>query len=96
MGSFHQNMSLVPNGLVVESETYLDDSIQLTVRAIADVAACPSCGGSSRRVHSRYIRNVSDLPCSGRAVHLRVVTRRFRCQAAHCPRRISASGLGTR
>lgn len=31
-----------------------------------------------------------DLPCSGRGVCLRVVTRRFCCNAAHCRRRIFA------
>jgi transposase len=87
-------MPIVPNGLVVEDETYIDDTIQLTVRAAAEVAACPLCGALSRRVHSRYTRNVSDLPSSGRAVRLLVVTRRFRCQAAHCPRRIFSECFG--
>ena len=32
------------------------------------IAACPLCGAASRRVHSRYIRQVSDLPCSGRRI----------------------------
>ena len=94
MGGLQYKMPLVPNGLVVEDETYIDDLIQLTVRAAAEVAACPSCGASSRRVHSRYTRNVSDLPSSGRAVRLLVVTRRFRCQATHCPRRIFSERFG--
>jgi hypothetical protein len=44
--------------------------------------------GLTRRVHSRYVREVSDLPCSGRSVRLRVVTRRFCCDTSHCRRRI--------
>ncbi len=83
-------MSLVPNGFVVEADARVEDAIHLRVRARAGSAACPACGMSSRRVHSRYVRKVSDLPCSGRAVHLRVVTRRFCCQAPTCPRRIFA------
>jgi hypothetical protein len=53
MCGLQYKMPLVPNGLVVEDETYIDDAIQLTVRAMADFAACPSCGASSRRVHMR-------------------------------------------
>jgi transposase len=83
-------MSLVPNGFVVESEARVDDAIHLRVRSRVEAAACPSCGLPSRRVHSRYVRKVADLPSSGCSVHLQVVTRRFCCQAPTCPRRIFA------
>jgi transposase len=66
----------------------------VTARAEARVAACPLCGASSQRVHSRYIRQVSDLPCSGQKLHLRVVARRFVCTAPHCRRRIFAERFG--
>ena len=77
-------------GLIVESVAQLDDSILVTARAGIPVARCPLCGSPSRRVHSRYVREVSDLPCSGRSVRLRVVIRRFRCDTQHCRRRIFA------
>lgn len=44
----------------------------------------------ARRVHSRYLRSVSDLPCAGRRIRLRIEARRLRCEAAHCRRRIFA------
>ncbi|WP_352557352.1 transposase family protein [Mesorhizobium sp. M0093] len=44
----------------------------------------------SSRVHSRYVRRVSDLPCSGTKVELRLVARRFVCDATLCRRRIFA------
>ena len=72
----------------------MDAGIYLTVRSEAELVACPLCGSSSRRLHSRYVRRVSDLPCSGLAVHLRIVTRRFRCEALQCPRRIFAERFG--
>jgi hypothetical protein len=65
--------ALVPVGLIVESVAQLGDSILVTARAGIQVASCPLCGSPSRRVHSRYVREVSDLPCSGRSVRLRVV-----------------------
>ena len=67
--------SLVPSGLAVEGVSCVDEAIEVTVRAEASIAACPLCGAASRRVHSRYIRQVSDLPCSGRRLHLRVNSR---------------------
>src|SRR5450631_4247456 len=81
---------LAPVGLIVESITQLDDSILVTARAGIQVASCPLCGSPSRRVHSRYVREVSDLPCSGRSVRLRVRIRRYRCDTQHCRRRIFA------
>jgi transposase len=81
---------LVPVGLIVESVTQLDDDVLVTARAGIQVAKCPLCGSPSRRVHSRYVRQVSDLPCSGRSVRLRVMARRFCCSAQHCRRRIFA------
>jgi hypothetical protein len=68
----------------------LDDAILVTARAGIQVATCPLCGSPSRRVHSRYVREVSDLPCSGRSVRLRIVARGFCCSTPRCRRRIFA------
>jgi len=85
--------ALVPVGLIVESVAQLDDSILVTARAGVQAASCPLCGSPSRRVHSRYVSEVSDLPCSGRSVRLRVVIRRYRCDTQHCRRQIFAERL---
>jgi transposase len=82
--------ALVSVGLIVESVAQLDDTILVTARAGIQVATCPLCASPSRRVHSVYVREVSDLPCSGRSVRLRVVTRRFCCDTPRCRRRIFA------
>src|ERR1700675_842711 len=82
--------SLIPAGLVVETVIEDGDMIVVTARAAAWTAMCPLCGSPSRLVHSRYVRRVSDLPCSGRAVCLRVVARRFLCKGQRCRRRIFA------
>ncbi|MCK1531455.1 transposase family protein [Bradyrhizobium sp. 182] len=42
------------------------------------------CATASRRIHSRYIRHVADLPSAGRKVRLRLLTRRFTCEVPHC------------
>src|SRR5262249_59468429 len=59
----------------------------------APTAACPLCGQDTRRVHSRYTRQLNDLPCLGRCVRLQVVVRRFLCPQSDCPRRIFAERL---
>ena len=44
--------------------------------------------------HSSYVRTLLDLPMGGRSVQLRVVARRFRCDAPACARQIFAERLG--
>ena len=57
-------------------------------------AECLLCAAVSRRIHSRYVRHVADLPSAGRKVHLRLLTRRFSCETPHCRRRIFAERFG--
>ena len=58
------------------------------------MAECPVCGTTSRRIHSRYTRQVADLPCAGKQIRLRVTSRRFICEASNCRRRIFAERFG--
>lgn len=82
--------SLVPAGLVVDFVCEAEGAIVVTARGEGREGVCPLCQVSSRRVHSRYVRQVSDLPCSGRRVHLHVVARRFFCITQRCRRQIFA------
>src|SRR5581483_9224586 len=82
--------SLVPSGLVFDGVSDSMDSLILAVRSGAAEARCPLCATASRRIHSRYIRHVADLPSAGRKVRLRLLTRRFTCEVPHCRRRIFA------
>lgn len=82
--------SLVPASLIVESTAEEEGVIVVSARAGATWRACPLCGRSSSRVHSRYVRTVADLPCAGRQVELQLVARRFVCEAPLCRRRIFA------
>ena len=82
--------SLIPDGLAIESTVEAGDAILVTAGATASCARCPLCQVLSRRVHSWYVRHVSDLPCTGRRVRLHLTTRRFRCDEPSCARRIFA------
>ncbi len=86
--------ALVPPGLVVDHVQLDGDRLIVAARAKAICAACPSCGCPSARLHSRYVRVLSDLPVSGRRVVVRALVRRFRCAEASCRTRIFAERLG--
>ena len=90
MASSFRISSLVPSGLVVESVIESEEMIKVSARSRASEAQCPSCGSMSRQVHSRYIRQVADLPCTGRRVALSLIARRFFCRAENCRRQIFA------
>ena len=87
-------LSLIPGGFVVQGVDRTEDSVVVEAQSEARAVTCPICGFLSRRIHSRYIRHVSDLPCSGRRVQLHVMTRRFVCDTPHCRRRIFAERFG--
>lgn len=86
-------LSLLPVGLVTDRVTITPDHVVIAVRARAGAAACPLCHGRSRRVHSRYVRHLGDLPWQGRLSRFDLQVRRFRCSAPECPRRIFAERL---
>jgi len=82
--------ALLPAGMVMEEVGVEDGITVIVVRSAALRAICPACGGAAGRVHSRYIRTLSDLPLGGRAVRLKLSVRRFRRNRATCVRRIFA------
>ncbi len=85
-----RGVSLVPAGMIVERTEDDGERVTICVRSKAERGVCPSCGRSSKRVHSRYWRKPADLPLSGHRVELRVAVRRFRCDERLCGRRIFA------
>ena len=56
-------------------------------------ARCPCCGRRARRVQSRYVRSVADVPCAGTTVRLQLQARRFWCRVRWCRRRIFCERL---
>jgi len=60
----------------------------VSAHPISPDAECTGCGQRSARIHSRYERQLQDLPAHGRCVRFRVQVRRFRCSNAACKRQI--------
>ena len=69
------------------------DHLQVDAEPRCQLAACPACGSASRRVHSRYVRKLRDLPSHGRSVVIHVTARRFRCLNVGCGRKTFAERL---
>ena len=65
----------------------------MLLRTVRSDAACPGCGTFSARVHSRYLRRLSDLPWEGLPVRVQLRTRRFFCVRPGCSRTIFAERL---
>lgn len=79
--------------LALQSLTSEDTQVVLLVKTIQSVATCPKCHQPSSRVHSRYERTLTDLPCLGTAVQIQLLTRRFFCVNPTCVRRIFCERL---
>jgi transposase len=86
--------NLVPPGFVVEYANQDGDQMAIVICRAKNTATCPACGTVSRRIRSRYQRQVSDLPLAGQSVRLLVVARRFRCDAVLCHRQIFTERFG--
>lgn len=88
MASGMDRRAFLPGGLKAERIELVGDTVLIHTRAKGGSAACPGCGEISRHIHSRYQRQLADLPAHGRQVRLVLNARRFRCRAAPCQTRI--------
>ena len=61
-------------------------TLQVRLRSRETDGICPSCGQWSGSIHSRYERQLKDLPSSGFAVRITLEVRRFFCKCPSCPR----------
>lgn len=69
-------ISLVGESLLIETSSSQSGSI------------CPSCGCVSNRRHSKYIRALADLPTSGYAVKVLILSGKYFCDNSQCSRKI--------
>lgn len=63
-------------------------TLTLMLSSIALTAVCPICSTTTRRVHNRYQRYISDLAWADVPVRIVLGVRRFFCDAPDCPRRM--------
>jgi len=70
-----------------------DDGLLVQVGVSADMASCPKCRVASRRVHSRYVRRLSDTAIATRPARLVVTARKFFCINPSCGRKVFCEEL---
>lgn len=85
----------LPDGLRVDHIEVSGSAVIVHARASEAISACPGCGRSSRRRHSRYRRRLADLPAHGREVRIMLTVRRFRCGTPQCRVRVFAERLAS-
>jgi hypothetical protein len=68
-------------------------TITAVVTTTSQGAECPLCHRCSARIHSRYVREVADLPWMNCAVRLQLHVRRFFCSNTQCERQIFTERL---
>src|SRR5215831_5990973 len=83
----------LPEGMLIDRIEQTDSQLTVTVNATRTQAPCPGCGCPSDHVHSQYQRTVTDVPCGGRRVVLRLCVRKFFCLQLCCPRKVFAERL---
>jgi transposase len=84
-------MIIFPENIHLKIEqTSLDETLTVSISSTEAAAVCTFCGALSTHIHSRYQRQLSDLPVSWHPVKLLVEVRRFFCQQSSCPRKTFA------
>lgn len=78
---FFRDSSLRVNGWDDMSECGV---FTLYVSSGDDSATCPYCGHLSKKVHSRYLRRLRDLPAFGKAMDICFHARKFFCDNQEC------------
>src|SRR5215467_3047373 len=85
----------LPQGLRITTICQEANVLIVDVLSERTSACCPLCSQESASVHSRYQRWVSDLPCGGQTVRLRLTVHKFFCQNISCQRKIFTERLPT-
>jgi len=88
---------LLPQASLLHLETWHLDTttaqLTLRVQSMQTLVPCPVCRFPTRRIHSRDVRTVADLPWAQWRVVLHLQVRKFFCANGRCTRRICTERL---
>jgi transposase len=88
-----KQVAALPKRLAIMDIEMSDEVLTISAVSTQVCPCCPLCGKPSARIHSRYLRQVADLPCGGRQVRLLVQVRKCFCDTADCLRKIFVERL---
>ena len=72
------------SSVVIDDSDCVDGAVVIAAHPRARGSRCRRCGRVSTRVHSRYRRQLADLPVAGRPVVVWLTVRRFFCDYVDC------------
>jgi len=72
------------SSVVIDRVDWVDRKVVIAAHPRARGSRCRRCARVSTRVHSRYRRQLADLPASGRPVVVWLAVRRFFCDHVDC------------
>lgn len=78
----------LPQGVRITDIYQEETSLLITALSERTSACCPLCGCVSDAVHSRYCRQLKDVPCGGQAICLQLTAHKFFCHNPACQRKI--------
>lgn len=81
--------------IMVESFEHKGNCYYLYARSSSVDGMCPYCGSISHKVHSHYVRRITDLPILGKGVIICFETRKFFCSNTDCAHKTFAEQPGT-
>lgn len=81
---------ILPSNLDLKAETiYCEPGVLNIHTSVCQThSACPICGKSSTRIHSRYYRTLLDLPISGHLARIKLRARKYFCDNSICHRKV--------
>ena len=86
---------LLPNPKLLEILGFVSQSnaVKIKLGSTRRMGRCPECGEESRKVHSRYVRCLLDLPWHGTKVEIELLVKKFFCEQNSCSRKIFTERL---
>lgn len=86
-------LSADPEAIRILSFVSNQDSITIMAQSSKLFGICPVCQSVSSSLHSRYVRQIADLPWHGVAIRIQLKTRKFRCRNELCGRKVFCERL---
>ena len=80
--------------LKYESHELIGDEIHIQVKSKKKILNCPQCGKKTKKIHSRYIRTVQDLPIGEKKVYIEITSRKMICGNGKCSGKRFAESYG--
>ncbi|MFE0254290.1 transposase family protein [Streptomyces sp. NPDC059010] len=82
-----EDLHLPGLNLMVRQLMTVDGNLAVDAAGCRPPGRCPQCTHPATRAHSRYWRQISELPIGGRGLIVRLHMRRFLRDQSQCPRR---------